>query len=143
MRLLPAASASTRVVLSRCVHSCHMWLGSSSSHASTAAITFHAVCPAVSAHARITTAIVPGCTLDATIAANHSVIAIVSAIRTTISPAAAVSVRHCSVRMLNATIAADHSVISIVSAVWTTISPFAAVSVRCSIGMLNAAIPAN
>jgi hypothetical protein len=90
-------------MLSRCV----LLLGSSSSHASTAAIAFHAICPAVSTHARmVTTAIVSGCTLDTAIAADHSVIAVLAAIRTTISPLAAVSVRR-SIRMLNATVAAN------------------------------------
>ena len=104
---LPTASTSARAVLSRCVHPCHTWLGSSSFHASTAAITFHAVCPAVSTHARIaTTAIVPGCTLDTTIAADHSVIAVLPTIRTTVSPAAAVSVRR-SIGMLNTAIAVN------------------------------------
>jgi hypothetical protein len=85
--LLATASASTRVLLSRCVRSCHVRLGVTSFHASTATITFHAVCPAVSAHARIVAiAIVRGCTLDTAIASDHAVIAIVPTIRTTVSP---------------------------------------------------------
>ena len=106
--LLPTASASARVVLSRCVRSCHMWLGAPPFHASTAPITLHAVCPAVSAHARmVTIGMVCGCMLDAAIAAYHAVIAIVPTIRTAVSPGAAVSVRLCSIGMLNAPIAAN------------------------------------
>ena len=105
---LPPASASARVVLSRCVCSCHMWLGVSSFHASTAAIAFHAVCPAVSTHPRIVPiAIIRTCTLDTAVAADHAVIAVVTAIRTTVSPGAAVSVRLRSRRMLNTTVAAN------------------------------------
>jgi hypothetical protein len=84
-----------------------MWLGASSFHASTAAVAFHAVGATVSAHARIVAAVIIRCTLDTTIAADHSVIAIVSAVGTAVSPGAAVSVRLCSIRMLNTTIAAN------------------------------------
>jgi hypothetical protein len=85
---LPAASApASRVVLGRCVRPGHVLLRTSSFHASAAAITFHTVGPAVSAHARrVSIAIIRGCTLDTAIAANHSVIAVLPAVRTTVSP---------------------------------------------------------
>src|SRR6202050_5971269 len=106
--LLATASASTRVVLSGCMRSCHTWLGSPPFHASTAAIAFHAVCPTVSAHTRgVAIAIIRGCMLDTAIATDQAVISVVPAVRTAVSPGVAVSVRLYSGRMLHATVAAN------------------------------------
>lgn len=76
--------------------------------AAATAIAFHAIHRAVATHARMVMAgVVHGCTLDTAIAADHAVIAVLPAIRTAVSPGAAIRVGLCSGRVLDPAIAAN------------------------------------
>src|SRR5208282_839326 len=86
---LPTASAaSPGVVFSRCVLSCHTRLTALSAHAAAAPIAFHAVCPTVAAHTRaVQITVIPAIgiptllVLDTAIAADETVVAVVSTVR--------------------------------------------------------------